>query len=181
MYVMRRTTVYLPDELKAQLERTALEQGKSEAEVVRSAIADATAACAHPRPDLPLFDSGDPALAEGVDDALAAGFGEVILLDTSGLLAAIDRAQHTHQHAARAVTGATRPLLPCSPFVLAELDYLLATRVGEAARTRLLGEVARGAYDLAPFDSRDVRAASTIIQRYADLRGSASPMHRSPF
>jgi plasmid stability protein len=73
---MRRTTLYLPDELKAALERTAAAQGRSEAEVVRDALAAATREHAHPRPRLPLFDSGDPALAERVDDVLAAGFGE---------------------------------------------------------------------------------------------------------
>jgi ribbon-helix-helix CopG family protein len=76
MYGMRRTTVYLTDELKAALERTAARTGTSEAEVVRSAIATATAEDASPRPRLPLFDSGDPTLAERVDEELAAGFGE---------------------------------------------------------------------------------------------------------
>ena len=75
LYVMRRTTVYLPDDLKAALERVAREQGRSEAEIIRSAIAAATSAAAPARPDLPLFASGDPTLAERVDDELAAGFG----------------------------------------------------------------------------------------------------------
>lgn len=76
MYGMRRTTIYLPDDLKAALERTAARAGVSEAEVVRTAIAEATAEDASPRPRIPLFDSGDPALAERVDEELAAGFGE---------------------------------------------------------------------------------------------------------
>jgi Arc/MetJ-type ribon-helix-helix transcriptional regulator len=76
MYGMRRTTVYLPDELKAALERTASARGTSEAEVVRAALAVATRDHAHPAPRIPLFDSGDPTLAERVDDELAAGFGE---------------------------------------------------------------------------------------------------------
>jgi Arc/MetJ-type ribon-helix-helix transcriptional regulator len=76
MYGMKRTTVYLPDDLKAALERTAAAQGRSEAEVVRSAVAAATAEHAHPRPRVPLFDSGDATLAERVDEELAAGFGE---------------------------------------------------------------------------------------------------------
>ncbi len=73
---MRRTTIYLPDELKAALERTAAAQGRSEAEVVRSALAAATSEQRRPRPRLPLFDSGDPSLAERVEDELVAGFGE---------------------------------------------------------------------------------------------------------
>jgi len=76
MYGMRRTTVYLPDELKLALERTAAAQGKSEAEVLRSALAAATVEEAYPRPRVPLFDSGVPTLAERVDEELAAGFGE---------------------------------------------------------------------------------------------------------
>lgn len=76
MYGVRRTTIYLPDDLKAALERTASAEGKTEAEVVRSALAAATAEEVHPRPQLPLFDSGDPTLAERVDEELAAGFGE---------------------------------------------------------------------------------------------------------
>lgn len=73
---MKRTTVYLPDDLKAALERTAPAQGRSEAEVVRSAVAAATAEQAHPRPRVPLSSSGDATLAERVDEELAAGFGE---------------------------------------------------------------------------------------------------------
>jgi plasmid stability protein len=76
MYGMKRTTVYLPDDLKAALERTAAAQGKSEAEVVRLALVEATAAYESPLPRVPLFESGDPTLAERVDDVLAHGFGE---------------------------------------------------------------------------------------------------------
>ena len=76
MYGMKRTTVYLPDELKAALERTAAAEGKSEAEIVRSAVATATSEHVYPRPRVPLFESGDPMLAERIDDALADGFGE---------------------------------------------------------------------------------------------------------
>jgi plasmid stability protein len=73
---MRRTTIYLPDELKAALERTATAEGRSEAEVVRSALTSATAAHTYPAPRLPLFDSNDATLAERVDEELAHGFGE---------------------------------------------------------------------------------------------------------
>jgi hypothetical protein len=76
MYGMKRTTVYLPDELKAALERTAAAQGRSEAEVVRSAVASATAEHLCPPPRVPLFASSDGTLAERVDEELAEGFGE---------------------------------------------------------------------------------------------------------
>jgi uncharacterized protein len=92
----------------------------------------------------------------------------VILLDTSGLLAALDSAQHRHSESAASLAAAAPPLL-LSPFVLAELDYLLATRVGATARMRLLGEVVRGAYDLQPFSASDTGKATAVIKRHADL------------
>lgn len=92
----------------------------------------------------------------------------MILLDTSGLLAALDSAQRHHIEAAASLAASPPPLL-LSPFVLAELDYLLASRVGGAARTSLLGEVERGAYQLQPFSAEDVHDARVIIERHADL------------
>ena len=92
----------------------------------------------------------------------------MILLDTSGLLAALDSAQRRHAEAAAALAAARPPLL-LSPFVLAELDYLLATRVGSAARTALLAEVECGAYLLERFAASDVREARAVIERHADL------------
>lgn len=68
-----------------------------------------------------------------------------------------------------ALEGASGPLL-LSPFVLAELDHLLATRVGRAAELALLSEVARGAYRLEPFSTADVAEAIAVIERYADLK-----------
>ena len=57
-----------------------------------------------------------------------------------------------------------------SPFVLAELDYLIATHGGQTEELKLLADVAHGAYELEPFTAQDVLAASRIIQRYADLQ-----------
>ena len=92
----------------------------------------------------------------------------MIVLDTSGLLAAIDASQRHHVSSRRALEDAEPPLV-LSPFVLAELDYLLATRVGRRAQSALLAEVERGAYHLAPFSSTDIAAARRILERYADL------------
>lgn len=92
----------------------------------------------------------------------------MIILDTSGLLAAIDASQRHHAAAAAALRAAEPPWL-LSPFVLAELDYLLATRVGAAAERALLAEVGRGVYRLEAFDADDVGAADRVIARYADL------------
>jgi uncharacterized protein len=93
----------------------------------------------------------------------------MIVLDTSGLLAAIDSSQRRHESARRALESDAGPLL-LSPFVLAELDYLLLTRVGVAAEVLLLDEVAEGAYHLESFGSEDVRAAKELIDRYHGLK-----------
>jgi len=92
----------------------------------------------------------------------------VIILDTSGLLSAIDASQRHHAAAAAVLQASSRPLV-LSPFVLAELDYLITTRVSTAAARSLLGQVAAGVYQLEPMSADDVAAASEIIDRYQDL------------
>lgn len=73
---MQKTTVYLPDGLKARLERAARQAQTSEAAVIREAIDSYTRATVAPAPRLPLFERlGDPNLADRVDDVLTAGFG----------------------------------------------------------------------------------------------------------
>jgi predicted nucleic acid-binding protein len=92
----------------------------------------------------------------------------VIVLDTSGLLAAIDSSQRLHSAASAALRSAKAPLL-LSPFVLAELDYLISSKVSSTAATALLDQVSDGAYRLEPMGSEDVARAAEIIRRYRDL------------
>ena len=91
----------------------------------------------------------------------------MILLDTSGLLAAFDADEPRHAAAATALRLAEPPLL-LSPLVLAELDYLLATRRGQRAEIAVVEEVAAGAYQLENFDRADVAAALDIMRKYED-------------
>jgi predicted nucleic acid-binding protein len=92
----------------------------------------------------------------------------VIILDTSGLLAAVDASQARH-HAAAAALRAALPPRALSPFVLAELDYLLTTRVSAEAARKLLLEVARGVYTLEAFGADDLAAAIEVLDRYPGL------------
>jgi hypothetical protein len=73
---MRKTTIYLPDELKKRLEHVARTTGRSEATVIRDAITAATLSPGGPAPRIPLMDRGlgDPTIAENVD-ALIESFG----------------------------------------------------------------------------------------------------------
>jgi predicted nucleic acid-binding protein len=93
----------------------------------------------------------------------------VILLDTSGLLAALDASQRQHAPCRAALEAAKGPLL-LSPFVLAELDYLLMRHVGAHAQAALLDEVVRGAYRLEGFTADDIARAGEIMRRYEDLQ-----------
>jgi ribbon-helix-helix CopG family protein len=71
---MEKTTVYLPDDLKRALKRTAAREGRSEADLIREGVRLVTERQA-PEPRIPLFSSGQPDLAENVDKYLV-GFGE---------------------------------------------------------------------------------------------------------
>jgi predicted transcriptional regulator len=68
---VQKTTLYLPHDLKAAIEREARQRGVSEARVIREAIADAVV---RPAPRGGLFASRK-AMASRVDELLA-GFGE---------------------------------------------------------------------------------------------------------
>ena len=92
----------------------------------------------------------------------------MILLDTSGLLSAVDRSQRHHEAARRALEAAAPPWI-LSPFVLAELEYLLATRGGQAAARALLAEVGRAVYRLEAFDGPDIEAAERVVAKYSAL------------
>ncbi len=92
----------------------------------------------------------------------------MIIVDTSGVLSAIDPRQSHHAAASQALLVPQPRLL--SPFVLAELDYLIASQSGQDEALKLLRDVACGAYQLEPFTARDVAEAIDIVEQYADLR-----------
>lgn len=72
---MNKTTVYLPDELKRALARMAKRARRSEAELIREAIARLVQGTDAPAPRLPLFRARGKPIAERIDDELAKGFG----------------------------------------------------------------------------------------------------------
>jgi hypothetical protein len=72
---MQKTTVYLSDELRANLARAARLAKTSEAALIREALQARVGAPVPRAPRLPLFHSKHSRLAERVDLALK-GFGE---------------------------------------------------------------------------------------------------------
>lgn len=91
----------------------------------------------------------------------------MIIVDTSGLLALFNAAEPDHVEVTRVVTGEHDQLV-VSPFVLAELDYLIGTRIGVNAETAMLRELAGGAYHLATIDPDQLATAAEVVDRYRD-------------
>jgi Arc/MetJ-type ribon-helix-helix transcriptional regulator len=77
MYGVKRTTIYLPDDLKSQLEAKARAEGRTEADVIRQALAAALSQRNPRQPRLPLVEPTGEATnwAEQVDELLGEGFG----------------------------------------------------------------------------------------------------------
>ena len=92
----------------------------------------------------------------------------MILLDTSGLLAAIAGSQRTNA-ATRLVLESDGGPFVLSPFILAELDYLLTRWSSADDALALMHEVERCTYELAQFDAEDVGRAASVIETYHDL------------
>jgi predicted nucleic acid-binding protein len=93
----------------------------------------------------------------------------VILIDTSGLLAALFPDQRRHKECAEALRSAEPPRI-ISPFVLAELDYLVLKYAGVEVELMLLEEVRRGVYDLVDVGSYEMADVQAVIKKYASLR-----------
>ena len=93
----------------------------------------------------------------------------MIICDTSGLVAAYSTADHRRGRIAD-LLGSEPDALILSPFVLAELDYLIATRAGVHHELRVLSDVAAGVYTLADFGTDDVAHAAELVERYQEMR-----------
>lgn len=92
----------------------------------------------------------------------------MILLDTSGILAALFPDQNRHQECAAALLKTTPPRI-MSPFVLAEAGYLIQKFGGVDAEILFLAEIGRRAYELATFDEADVEGARLLVNKYRSL------------
>lgn len=90
-----------------------------------------------------------------------------VIVDTSALLAYFDASEPDNAAVSEAI-GATTELLVISPYVVAELDYLVATRHGVDAELAVLDELTAGAWELAGFGADDLKHARAIVARYRD-------------
>jgi uncharacterized protein len=88
-----------------------------------------------------------------------------VIVDTSALLASFDTSETDHSTVTDSIDGLT-DLLVISPYVVAELDYLVATRHGVDAELAVLDELTRGAWELAGFGADDLARARSVIAKY---------------
>lgn len=91
----------------------------------------------------------------------------MILADASAIFALLDRADEHHE-VTRAWYERSRPALATVPLVLAEVDFLAASRGGQGMREAFRRDVIAGAYRVSWWDDAAVQAAE-IAQQYADL------------
>ncbi|HEU0168662.1 MAG TPA: VapC toxin family PIN domain ribonuclease, partial [Chloroflexota bacterium] len=80
----------------------------------------------------------------------------MLICDTSGLLAYVDR-DALRNDAVTAALEADRGPRIVSPFVLAELDYMVMTRLGVQAELAVLSELLSGAWQLEGLDPAELR------------------------
>jgi hypothetical protein len=92
----------------------------------------------------------------------------LIVVDTSALFAVFDE-DHPRHGAVRQAFDAERGPFLLSCFVVAELDYLLATRIGVRAELTFLKNVADGEYRLESFAPDEIATMHDLIARYEDL------------
>lgn len=90
-----------------------------------------------------------------------------MIIDTSALLAFFDLDEPRHDEVGAIIEGSAEPLV-VSPYVVAELDYLLATRRGVDAELAAMRELAGGAWDLPAMDAQDLTTSAGVISQYAD-------------
>jgi uncharacterized protein len=90
-----------------------------------------------------------------------------VIVDTGALLAFFDTDEPDHRTVSAVLDGATEPLV-VSPYVVAELDYLVTSRLGVSAELAVLRELTGGAWDLPAIDVEELVKARAVIERYAD-------------
>jgi predicted nucleic acid-binding protein len=90
-----------------------------------------------------------------------------VIVDTSALLAYFDRNEPDHDRCTAVIEAATDELV-VSPYVVAELDYLVATRIGVDAELAVLAELSGGAWELPTVGEKDLSVAREVVARYRD-------------
>jgi uncharacterized protein len=90
-----------------------------------------------------------------------------VIVDTSALLVFFDTSEPRYVDV-RDLIMRTGEMLVVSPYVVAELDYLVGKRHGVVPELAILRELTEGAWELANMGASDVQQAAAVIERYSD-------------
>ncbi|WP_063042737.1 PIN domain-containing protein [Nocardia pseudovaccinii] len=88
-----------------------------------------------------------------------------LIIDTSTILASFDEAYPEHPAIAH-ILGEAVDLLVVSPFIVAEADYMLSSRLGADAARAFGQDVVTGAYELAEWTAEDHAVAVAITRQF---------------
>jgi predicted nucleic acid-binding protein len=91
----------------------------------------------------------------------------VITCDTSGLFSVLDLRDPNHRRSREALQGDRGPFLVPSG-ILAEITYMIETRLGSGVLDLFLGDLESGAYTL-ECGEEDLPRIRALVRRYADL------------
>jgi len=91
----------------------------------------------------------------------------MIALDTSGILALLDRGERDHANAHQALNQ-HKGTRYTTDFVLAEVDYLILKRLGVQAERAFIAQILSGAIKRQPLQDEDIETAAALIDKYRD-------------
>jgi predicted nucleic acid-binding protein len=88
-----------------------------------------------------------------------------VIVDTTAILVLFDEGKAEHDAIAGIASDVERPLI-LSPMVMAEADYMLASRFGPGAARSFCGDVANGSFELATWSASDQATVLEVIDSY---------------
>lgn len=91
------------------------------------------------------------------------------VIDTSAVLAAVDRADPAHEAVVRAL-AAERSTIVLPVVVLPEVTFLLERRHGSTRAAAVIGRIVGGPWPITGLESMDLQRAAELMARYADAR-----------
>jgi hypothetical protein len=94
----------------------------------------------------------------------------VILVDTGPLVAAINRRDPAHQVCRKLLDSRADDLL-VTPYVIAEVCWMAASRIGATAEANVIDAVAAGELQQVTITDDELRRIAELLHQYADLHG----------
>lgn len=92
---------------------------------------------------------------------------DVLLVDSSGLLSAIDAGEPDHARVRAWLEQDRRPLI-VTDYVVAEVDYLVLRRLGFEAEQAFVDQILDGTFRREPVGDADIQRAQQIAARFKD-------------